>query len=123
VFDVLIEFRDALLQNDQFVIGGRTLGGLDQSLGNVLKYRAHMGAVNERMQSMLKRYLADESYYTDAKQNAVGTDITKATMQMKMLEFGRGASISACEMMRKRFRLHELNIEFMIKTANFFAGF
>lgn len=94
VFDVLIEFRDALLDNDQFAIGGRTLGGLDQSIGNVLKYRAHMGAVNQRMQSMLERYLADESYYTDAKQTAVGTDITRAMMEMKMLEFAHEVALN-----------------------------
>ncbi len=94
VFDVLIGFRDALLKNDSEAIGGRVLGGIDQSLGNVLKFRAHMGAVNERMQNILQRYLADESYYTDAKQNAVGTDITKSMMEMKMLEFAHDVALN-----------------------------
>lgn len=94
VFDVLLSFRDALLKNDEEAIGGRVLGGIDQSLGNVLKYRAHMGAVNERMHSILTRFLADKTYYEDAKQNAVGTDVTEAMMRMKMLEFAHDVALN-----------------------------
>ncbi len=94
IFETLIDFRKALQKDDTFQIGGTALAELDQSLSNVMKYRAHLGAVNERMHSMLERYLNDEIYYTDAKQKAIGTDITKATMEMKLLEFSHNVALS-----------------------------
>ncbi len=94
IFDTLIDFRKALLNDDTQKIGGLALGEIDMSLGNLLKYRASLGAVSQRMHSMLERMSNDEIYLTDARQQAIGTDLTRATMQMKLLEFSHDVALS-----------------------------
>lgn len=94
VFDTVINFRDALLDNDSEKIGSQILAQVDSSLDNMLTYRAHLGAVSERMDIMLERYLANEVYYEDLKNQAVGTDITESTMEMKLLEFSHQVALN-----------------------------
>ena len=94
IFDALINFRKALMKDDTFKIGGTALGRIDQSLANILKFRARLGAVSERMHNMRERFLDDKVYYSDAKQKSIGTDITQATMDMKMLEFSQNVALS-----------------------------
>jgi len=94
VFDVLINFRKALLSNDIFKIGGTALAQIDQSLSNVLKFRAHLGAVSQRLEKITDRFLADEAYITEAKDNSIGTDISKSIIDMKTLEFSHDVALN-----------------------------
>jgi flagellar hook-associated protein 3 FlgL len=94
IFDVMVKFRKALQGDDTFKIGGTALMGIDNSLANILKFRAHIGSVSQRLDTISERYLSDEVYLTDAKNNAIGTDISKAMMEMKMLEFSHDVALN-----------------------------
>jgi flagellar hook-associated protein 3 FlgL len=94
IFDVMVNFRKSLMKDDIFQIGGTALAGIDSSLANVLKYRAHIGAVSQRMDTITDRYLSDEGYITEAKDNSIGTDIPKAMTQLKMLEFSHDVALN-----------------------------
>lgn len=94
VFDAMINFRKALQSDDVLKIGGAALQGIDLSLSNVLKFRANLGAVSQRLDTISDRYLSDVTYITEAKDNAIGTDIPKAMTQMKMLEFSHDVALN-----------------------------
>jgi|YelNatPaOPRAMG01_1025707.scaffolds.fasta_scaffold00695_4 flagellar hook-associated protein 3 FlgL len=94
IFDVMINFRKALLNDDVFQIGGRAVIGLDNSIGNLLKYRAHVGAVNIRLDKIYERLTSDYVYTEEAKQNTIATDIAKATMDLKSLEFSHDVALN-----------------------------
>ena len=94
IFDSMIRFRKALQKDDVFQIGGTALAGIDNSLANILKYRAHMGALSARLETIQDRFGSDEVYVTEAKQNSIGTDIAKAMTDMKMLEFSHDVALN-----------------------------
>lgn len=94
LFDVMIDFRKALMKDDTFKIGGSAIMGVDNSLSNILKYRAHIGSVSQRLDAITERYLSDQVYLTEAKDNAIGTDIPKAMTELKMLEFSHDVALN-----------------------------
>jgi len=93
IFDTMIQFRRSLQSDDVFKIGGTALGMIDKSLDNLLKYRANLGAVSERLDIVAKRFSSDQVYLTEAKDNEIGTDIPKAMTEMKMLEFSHDVAL------------------------------
>ncbi|NPV01179.1 MAG: flagellar hook-associated protein 3 [Brevinematales bacterium] len=94
IFDVLVDFREALIKNDQFAIGGQVLGGIDMAMDNILKYRASMGAVEMRMQTVQERLSNEQVYIADISQKTIGTDLSQAMMEMKMLEFSHNVALN-----------------------------
>lgn len=94
IFDVMVKFRKSLLADNIFQIGGTAIQGIDNSLDNVLKFRAHIGSVSQRLETITDRYMSDEVYLSDAKQNSIGTDMAKAMMEMKMLEFSHDVALN-----------------------------
>lgn len=93
IFEAMVDFREALMDNDTDSIN-TALGKMDDSLDNILTKQARLGSVSERMDVVLERYMNDEIYYTDLQQNAIGTDITEATMRMKLLEFANEVALN-----------------------------
>jgi flagellar hook-associated protein 3 FlgL len=94
IFDVMIDFRKDLLKDDTFKIGGTALMGVDNSLANILNHRAQIGSVSQRLDAITDRYMSDEVYLTEAKDNAIGTDIPKAMTELKMLEFSHDVALN-----------------------------
>ena len=94
IFDVMIDFRKALVNNDVYKIGGTAIAQLSNSLDNVLKFRANLGAVGERIHGILERMSSEEIYVTEARNNSIGTDVPKATMEMKLLEYSHDVALS-----------------------------
>ncbi len=94
IFDALIEFRRALSADDSSRIGGRGIMLIDNSLSNILNFRAHIGSVTQRLDALTERYLSDEVYLTEAKDNAVATDLPKAIMNLKALEFSHDVALN-----------------------------
>ncbi len=94
IFDSMIEFRKALQDDNIFHIGGTAIARIDSSLDNILKFRAHVGAVSQRLDSITDRFSSDEVYLTEAKDNSIGTDISRTMMEMKMLEFSHDVALN-----------------------------
>ncbi len=94
IFDAMIQFRKSLQGDNIFQIGGTALGQIDSSLANILKFRAHIGAVSQRLDAINDRFGSDEVYLTDAKDKSIGTDISSTMMEMKMLEFSHDVALN-----------------------------
>ncbi len=94
IFDAVIQFRKSLQADNIFQIGGTALAQIDSSLDNILKFRAHMGAVSQRLDSINDRFGSDEIYLTDAKDKSTGTDISLTMTEMKMLEFSHDVALN-----------------------------
>lgn len=86
IFDVLIKFRNDLLAGDQLEISGRDLGNLDESLNNVLRYRAEIGARQNRVGEHEKRVAWDKSYMTELLAKSEGIDVPETIINLKWLE-------------------------------------
>ncbi|WCL51298.1 flagellar hook-associated protein 3 [Leptospira sp. GIMC2001] len=85
-FDVLIQFRNDLLQKDQERIGGRDLGDLDLALENILRYRSEVGARMNRLEQHEQRVAGDKSYMTELLAKNEGIDFPETIMNLKWLE-------------------------------------
>ncbi|MGL4388710.1 MAG: flagellar hook-associated protein 3 [Brevinema sp.] len=94
IFDTLINVRNNLLKDDVFKIGGEDLGLLDQSLSNVLRYRAYTGAVSERLAMTLERNTAEAMYLKEASSLAVDTDYPSTISDLKMAEFAHQVALN-----------------------------
>tara|TARA_B100001939_G_scaffold239196_1_gene206539 strand:+ start:43126 stop:44373 length:1248 start_codon:yes stop_codon:yes gene_type:complete len=86
IFDVLIKFRDDLIAGDQLEISGRDLGNLDSALENVLRFRAEVGAKQNRMEEHTKRVAWDKTYMTELLAESEGIDVAESIMNLKWLE-------------------------------------
>ncbi|MGL4394214.1 MAG: flagellar hook-associated protein 3 [Brevinema sp.] len=94
IFDTLVKVRDNMLNDDVFKIGGEDLGLIDQSLGNVLRYRAYTGAVSERLAMTLERNSAESVYLREAASKAVDTDYPQTISELKMAEFAHQVALN-----------------------------
>lgn len=86
IFDVLIKFRDDLIAGDQLEISGRDLGNLDSALENVLRFRAEVGAKQNRMEEHTKRVAWDKTYMQELLAESEGIDVAESIMNLKWLE-------------------------------------
>lgn len=55
VFSALVDFRNALYNDDVIAIGGRVLGAIDRSMQSVLENLGRVGAVSERLDIVYER--------------------------------------------------------------------
>ena len=86
VFDVLIKFRDDLIAGDQLEISGRDLGNLDSAMENVLRFRAEVGARQNRLEQHDKRVAWDKTYMQELLTKSEGIDVPETIMNLKWLE-------------------------------------
>ncbi len=86
VFDTLIKFRNDLLAADQLEISGRDLANLDSALNNVLRFRAEVGARQNRLEEHLKRTTWDKVFMTELLSKSESVDIPEAIINLKVLE-------------------------------------
>jgi len=86
VFDVLIKLRNDLVAGDQLEISGRDLGNLDEGLNNILRYRAEVGARQNRMDEHQKRVVWDQTYMQELLSKSEGVDVPEAMVNLKYLE-------------------------------------
>ncbi len=86
IFDVLIRFRDSLLNNNTENIGGRDLGGISESLGNVLRSQSKLSAVQTRLASVEKKLSRDNELTTERLSKNEDMDMATATINFSQLE-------------------------------------
>jgi len=86
IFDVLIKFRNDLLAGDQLEISGRDLANLDESLNNVLRHRAEIGARMNRVENHEKRVTWDKTHMQELLAKSEGVDIPETIVDLKWLE-------------------------------------
>ena len=94
IFDVLIKLRNDLFSGDQLEIGGRDLGNLDEAMKNVLRFRAEVGAKQNRMEEHEKRIAFDKTFMNELLAKSEGIDFPEAIMNMKWLETVQGYALN-----------------------------
>lgn len=92
LFDMVIGLRDSLLTGDQEAVGGRILGGLDKSLGNLLNNMADLGARNERLDHSFARLDSEKMNVIAVNSKLTDIDMTEAITNLKMLEYTQKAA-------------------------------
>lgn len=92
LFDMVIGLRDSLLAGDQEAVGGRILGGLDKSLGNLLNNLADLGARNERLDHSFARLDSEKMNVIAVNSKLTDIDMTEAITNLKMLEYTQKAA-------------------------------
>ncbi len=85
-FDVLIKLRDDLLAGDVTEIGGRDLANIDETLNNLLRYRAEVGARQNRVEEHDKRVAWDKGHMQELLAESEGIDFPETIMNLKWLE-------------------------------------
>jgi len=93
IFEVLINFRDALLRGDASYIGGQTLGGLDGALDNLNTRRTSYGSRNERVQTTWARLNTQIQDVNESLSREVGLDLASAAVEFGMMDMAHKASL------------------------------
>ncbi len=93
VFDMVKQLRDSLYRNDVEDIGTRALGGIDLALDNILKYRAQIGAKENRLQMVKKTLIQEKTDFEEVLSKSEDVDITEAITKLKMLELAHQAAL------------------------------
>jgi len=86
IFDVLIKLRNDMFSGDQLEIGGRDLGNIDEAMKNLLRFRAEIGAKQNRVDEHEKRIAWDKTFMTELLAKSEGVDFAETIMNMKWLE-------------------------------------
>lgn len=86
VFDLMIKLRDDLMAGDQLEISGNDLANLDEALNNLLRYRAEIGARQNRVEEHDRRVSWDQTFMTELLAKSEGVDVPEAIIDLKWLE-------------------------------------
>ena len=93
VFDMAKRLRDSLYMDDVEDIGSRALGGIDLALGNILKYRAELGARASRLDIVKARVAQDQTSIEEILSRNEDVDVADAITSLKQLEVAYQAAL------------------------------
>ncbi len=93
IFDQLINFRTMLEENNGQAIGTRVLNSLDNSLNNVLKHQADLGAKSQRLEMTYKYLDMKELSLTESISEIEDVDLTEAITKLKSYELIQNSSL------------------------------
>ena len=85
VFDVLIRFRDSLLNDRVENIGGRDLGSITESMNHILENQARISAVQTRMMESEKRLALEKTHTLERLAHNEDMDIAEASIDFHQL--------------------------------------
>ncbi len=86
LFDVILKFRNDLLQGDQLEISGMDIGNIDLALENILRYRSQAGARQNRLEEQMKKISWDKTFTTELLAKNEGIDFPETIMNLKWME-------------------------------------
>lgn len=86
MFDMLIKLRNDLVAGDQLEIGGRDLANIDETINNLLRYRAEVGARQNRVEDHTRRVSWDKTYMQELLAKSEGIDYPETIINLKWLE-------------------------------------
>jgi len=86
LFEMIIQVRDDLVRGDHELVGGRDLGLIDMGLDNLLKYLAHIGSKQNRMEHAAKKSEYEKGNLTEILAKNEGIDYAETIMNFKWLE-------------------------------------
>lgn len=92
-FDMVINLRDRLLENDQIDVGGASLGGIDEALDNMLGKVARLGAQDSRLDLTHDRITRMNGNIDNQHSREVDVDMASAITDMRMMEYTHQAAL------------------------------
>lgn len=93
VFDMVMRLRDSLYMNDAEDAGSRALGGMDLALENLLKYRAELGAKENRLEIAQARIIHERTDIEEVLAKNEDVDIAETITRLRMLEVAHRAAL------------------------------
>lgn len=93
MFDMVKRLRDSLYMDDVEDVGSRALGGIDLALGNILKYRAELGARASRLDMVMARIVQDQTSIEEILSRNEDVDVADAITNLKQLETAYQAAL------------------------------
>lgn len=87
MFDQVIEFRNALLENDLEGLGSGHMESIDRAIKHISRHRGELGALSARLDSVNKRLHMDEVHMTDVLSKTEDVNMAEAMTELKMSEF------------------------------------
>lgn len=85
LFDVVIRFRDSLLENNVEKIGGRDLGSIDTALSGMLSKQAGFSAIQSRLEIVERKLARSEELATERLSKNEDVDIARASLEFNQL--------------------------------------
>ncbi|MFC1670954.1 flagellar hook-associated protein 3 [Spirochaetota bacterium] len=86
IFEMVIRLRDDLVRGDQEIVGGRDLGLIDLALDNILRHVASIGAKQNRVDELAKRFEHNKGNVLELLSKTEGIDYAETIMNFKWLE-------------------------------------
>jgi len=93
IFDMVMRLRDSLYMNDAEDAGSRALGGMDLAFENLLKYRAELGAKENRLEMTQARILHERTDIEEILSKNEDVDIAETITKLRMLEVAHRAAL------------------------------
>lgn len=93
IFDMMIALRDSLYSADVHRIGGAALRGVDEAVESLTANLGELGAKDARLLVTRARLEYERPEYLRFYSQEVDLDITKAVMDLKMLEYTHQAAV------------------------------
>ncbi len=94
VFDILITFRESLLEGNVADIGSRVIANIDDALETTLKTMASYGALSDRLDLIYKQLSTDGLRMNELDSQATGVDYARSVTDLNMLKYSHEAALS-----------------------------
>ncbi|MGL1894155.1 MAG: flagellar hook-associated protein 3 [Spirochaetaceae bacterium] len=101
LFDVVINLRDNMLKGDVDTIGSLNLGQMELAFNNLVASQAELGSLDERLNIRSESLALSKENYTNFNSALTDIDMTKAIIEMNMLDFAQKASFQVAGKMFK----------------------
>jgi flagellar hook-associated protein 3 FlgL len=95
MFDMLINVRDQLAAGNTIDVGGRSIGGIDSALDNILGRLGELGSFDQRLQISYSRTETMVLETSERLANEVDVDMTEAITNLRRLEQTHQAALGA----------------------------
>ncbi len=101
LFDSVIKLRDNLLKGDVDAIGSQNLGQMELAYNNLISAQAELGSLSERLYIKSDSLALNKENYSNFNSQLTDIDMTKAIVEMNMLEYAQKASFQIAGKMFK----------------------
>ena len=86
LFDILLRFRDSLIQNNSETIGTRDLADLSSSLDNILKKQAEISAIQSRLHIQENDFAVEKVHLIEKRSLNEDVDLAEASIQFSTIQ-------------------------------------
>lgn len=101
LFDAVINLRDNMLKGDVDALGSQNLGQMELAFNNLVATQAELGSLGERLNIRSESLALNKENYSNFDSQLTDVDMTKAIVEMNMLDYAQKASYQVAAKMFK----------------------